>query len=75
MNPSYTADNIRIAYQLNDSLTLFSNARLPEASPWLESLRLATAGDKICILEYRTLGETPHLFLAVRTRPIPWEGA
>ena len=75
MKPSYTAHNIRIGDQLNYSLTLFSNPQLPEASQWFEALRLATAGDKICILEYRTLGETPHLFLAVRTRPIPWEGA
>ena len=68
MKPSYTADNIRIAYQLNDSLTLFSNARLPEASQWLEALRLATAGDKNRILEYRTLGETTHQHL-LSTQP------
>ena len=68
---SYTADNIRIAYQVNYSLTRFSNARLPEASPWLEALCLATAGDKIRILEYRTLGETPHQLLSTQPDVAP----
>ena len=71
MNPSYTADNIRIGDQLNYSLTRFSKARLPEASPWLEALRLATAGDKIRILEYRTLGETTHQLLSTQPDVAP----
>ena len=68
---SYTADNIRIAYQLNYSLTRFSNARLPEASQWLEALRLATKGDKIRILEYRTLSETTYQLLSTQPDVAP----
>ncbi len=68
VKPIYTADNIRIAYQLNYSLTLFSLSRLPEPSQWLEALRLATEADKVRILEYRTLDETTHQFL-LSTQP------
>jgi hypothetical protein len=57
MNPIYTSDNIRIAYQLNWSLTVFWKSP-PETDDWLQCLKDATETDGVRVLSHRFA--TPH---------------
>lgn len=50
--PTYTADNCHLAYQLNWSLSLFATCEIPDQSEWLEPLREATESDGVRILEF-----------------------
>ena len=50
--PLYTADNVRIAYQLNWSLAIFWNQSAPSPE-WLEPLQTNTEPDGVRILEHR----------------------
>jgi REP element-mobilizing transposase RayT len=68
VDPLYTPENTKHAYQLNWSLTLFHRVLLPPIESWLESLQIATEPDGIRILEARTLNDRSHQFL-VSTLP------
>jgi REP element-mobilizing transposase RayT len=66
-SPLYTADNVRIAYQLNWSLAVFWNQYFAP-SVWFESLQAATEQDGVRILEHRTTKPNVSLFL-LSTKP------
>jgi hypothetical protein len=68
-SPLYTADNVRIAYQLNWSLAVFWNQNQHIArSDWFASLQAATEQDGVRILEHRTTKPNVSQFL-LSTRP------
>lgn len=62
-SPIYLESNIRIAYQLNFSLSCFSRVPLPESTQWLKTLQAVTESDSVRILEYRSANATTHQFL------------
>ncbi len=68
MQPIYTIKNTTPAFQLNWSVSLFSKARLPPPSDWLDSLKTATEPDGVRILEFRSLRPNVGQFL-VSTLP------
>jgi REP element-mobilizing transposase RayT len=61
--PIYTADNCRFAYQLNWSLSIFSQSTIAATSDWLSQLKLAVEPDGVRILEYRSKEADVHQFL------------
>ncbi len=67
LTPIYTADNVKIAYQLNWSLTVFWHDA-PFSDDWLPALRQVTEADGVRILEHRFVTPTCSLFL-ISTRP------
>jgi REP element-mobilizing transposase RayT len=66
--PIYTAESCRFAYQLNWSLSIFSQQALPDASEWLPQLKSATEPDGVRVLEHRVKNNTTHQFL-LSTQP------
>jgi len=67
LQPLYTAENIKVAYQLNWSLSVFWR-QPPCTSDWLEPLGRVAEADGVRILEHRFATPTCSLFL-VSTRP------
>lgn len=65
--PPYTSENVRFAYQLNWSLTVFWREPLWDAG-WFPALQAATEPDGIRLLEHRFSRPDISLFL-VSTRP------
>jgi hypothetical protein len=65
--PIYTAENIKVAYQLDWSLTLFWH-KPPQSDAWLEELKETTETDGVRILQHRFARPDCSLFL-VSTRP------
>lgn len=65
--PIYTAENIKIAYQLNWSLSVFWH-EAPFSDDWMPALRQITEEDGVRILDHRFVTSTCSLFL-VSTRP------
>jgi len=51
MEPIYTLENTKAAYQLNWSVALFGSNELPSSTEWLPPLQSATAPDGVRILE------------------------
>jgi hypothetical protein len=51
MDPIYTAENTKAAYQLNWSVALFGSNEVPSSTDWLPHLRSAAAPDGVRILE------------------------
>src|SRR5262245_2614386 len=51
MEPLYTAANVKPAYQLRWSLSLFAKSELPPADSWLSRLRNVVERDGVRILE------------------------
>jgi REP element-mobilizing transposase RayT len=68
ISPLYTAQNCRVAYQLNWSLSVFWSATPPPADGWLDPLRVATESDGIRLLEHRLLETRTSQFL-LSTKP------
>ncbi len=71
--PIYTADNIKVAYQLLWSLSVFWREP-PGTEAWLDDLKPIAEADGVRILEHRFATPTASLFL-LSTRPelIPHE--
>ncbi len=67
LTPIYTAENVKIAYQLNWSLSVFWHDA-PFSDDWLPALRQVTEADGVRILEHRFVTPTCSLFL-ISTRP------
>jgi len=67
LQPIYTADNVRIAYQLLWSLSVFWR-KPPFTEDWLQELNLIAEADGVRILEHRFATPTTSLFL-LSTRP------
>jgi hypothetical protein len=69
--PIYTAENCKMAYQLNWSLAVFWNARPPEPEEWLPTLRAAAERDGVRVLEHLADGKTSQFLLSTQpaTRP------
>lgn len=67
LQPIYTADNVKIAYQLNWSRSVFWHDA-PFSDDWLPALRQVTETDGVRILEHRFVTPTCGLFL-LSTRP------
>jgi hypothetical protein len=61
MEPLYTPDNCKPAYQLRWSLALFAKASLPPADRWLNRLKGNVERDGVRLLEHRF--ETPDVWL------------
>lgn len=59
LTPLYTADNCRVAYQLNWSLSVFGRSDFPAAATWINDLKTAVEPDGVRILEHRIL--QPHV--------------
>ena len=68
LQPIYTAENCRFAYQLNWSLSIFSLDALPGPSDWLSQLKASTEPDGVRVLEYCVKDNTVHQFL-LSTKP------
>lgn len=62
LEPIYKAENIRIAYQLNWSLSVFWRES-PFSDDWLLALQSVTETDGVRILEHRFVTSTCSLFL------------
>jgi hypothetical protein len=67
-DPLYTVDHVRVAYQLNWSLTIFWIQPAPVAQGWLEPLMTATEPDGVRILEHQLIKSNVSQFL-VSTKP------
>jgi REP element-mobilizing transposase RayT len=68
MNPIYTTDNTKAAYQLNWSVALFGRQDLPATIHWIDRLREATEPDDVRILEHHSVKPNVIQFL-VSTKP------
>jgi REP element-mobilizing transposase RayT len=68
IEPIYTPDNCKAAYQLNWSLAVFWNTRPPSSDEWLDALREATKADGVHLLEHRLTEANASQFL-ISTRP------
>lgn len=68
IQPIYTPENCKAAYQLDWSLAVFWNAAPPPESDWLEALRNATEPDGVRVLEHRLTEANASQFL-ISTRP------
>ena len=64
----YEPETVRVAYQLNWSLTAFSRCALPDSSRWLDQLQTVTERDGVRVLEYRKCSSNTHQFF-VSTKP------
>ena len=62
-DPLYTADNVRLAYQLNWSLAIFWTQPAVEPNAWLQQLKDATEPDGVRILEHRVARPNVSQFL------------
>src|SRR5438105_7535991 len=67
-DPIYTADNVRIAYELRWSVAVFWKQPAPLPSSWLQPLQQATEPDGVRILEHRFTKDNVSQFL-VSTKP------
>lgn len=63
ISPFYNQENVRVAFQLNWSLAIFSRTCIPDATQWLDLLRAATERDRVRILEYHLGINNTHQFL------------
>ena len=63
VQPIYTVENTRPAFQLNWSVCLFGKVDLPPPSTWLDQLNAATKPDAVRILEFRTTRSNVAQFL------------
>jgi hypothetical protein len=63
MDAIYPKTELKVAYQLNWSLSVFTRVPLPDRSFWYEPLAKATEQDGVRVLEYRRQSETTHQFL------------
>ena len=68
MKPIYASAELKAAYQLNWSLSAFTQRNLPASTEWLEQLKIATERDGVRILEYRRKSDAMHQFF-VSTKP------
>ena len=67
LQPIYTAENCRAAYQLNWSLSLFANLPLPSKDDWLSALTEATEADRVRLLECRQTSDRVVQFFVSTT--------
>jgi len=67
-DPIYTAENVRLAYELRWSIALFWKNPAIAADSWLPPLREATEADGVRILEHRFTNRNVSQFL-VSTKP------
>jgi REP element-mobilizing transposase RayT len=68
MKPIYASAELKAAYQLNWSLSAFTQRNLPASTEWLEQLKIATERDGVRVLEYRRKSDAMHQFF-VSTKP------
>lgn len=68
LQPIYTPENCKAAYQLDWSLAVFWNDAPPPESDWLDALRKATKADGVRVLEHRLTEAHASQFL-ISTRP------
>lgn len=72
--PIYCGENVRLAYQLNWSLTIFASSIIPPAERWLEALKPVAERDGVRILDYRRLaGDTHQFFVSTQPPVVPSE--
>ncbi len=67
VEPTYTIDNCRAAYQLNWSLSLFWNQAALSGEQWLQDLQQVTERDGVRILEHRIAKSNVSQFLLSTT--------
>lgn len=68
MEAIYPMNELKAAYQLNWSLSVFTRVPLPDRTFWYEPLMNVTEQDGVRILEYRSKADTTHQFF-VSTLP------
>ena len=68
IDPIYTAENVRLAYELRWSVALFWKNPAIAADTWLSALREATEADGVRILEHRFTNPNVSQFL-ISTKP------
>lgn len=68
MKPIYACAELKAAYQLNWSLSAFTQRKLPASREWLEQLKIVTECDGVRILEHRRKSDAMHQFF-VSTKP------
>ena len=68
MQPIYTVENCRAAFELRWSLALFANRAIPAAKTWNDQLACAVEPDGVRILEQTLSSPTTALFF-VSTKP------
>jgi REP element-mobilizing transposase RayT len=64
LQPIYTGENTRVAYQLNWSVSLFARDALPDKSEWFTALAEQTEPDGVRLLECRAAKPQVVQFLA-----------
>src|SRR5262245_28438104 len=67
LDPIYSAENVRLAYELRWSAAIFWTQPVPTTS-WLEALQSATEADGVRILEHRVTKPNVSQFL-ISTKP------
>jgi len=67
-DPIYTADNVRIAYELRWSVAIFWKQPAPSPASWRQPLEQATEPDGVRILDHRFTKDNVSQFL-VSTKP------
>lgn len=67
MDPIYTPDNCKPAYQLRWSLSIFAHNALPPADVWLEPLKSRVEADDIRLLEHSFRPPSTNQFLLSTT--------
>ena len=68
MEPIYTTDNTKTAYQLNWSEALFAKSEIPYAKNWIDALSRDTESDGVRVLEHSVTKPNVVQFL-VSTQP------
>jgi REP element-mobilizing transposase RayT len=68
LSPLYTADNVKIAYELRWSLSLFWNEAAIPSTDWLPQLQEVTEPDGVRILDHRLTQSNVSQFL-ISTKP------
>jgi len=65
MEPLYTRENCKPAYELRWSLALFVTDSLPPPHEWLSKLKEVVERDGVRILEHHICEPVTHLFLEI----------
>jgi len=72
MEPVYTPDNTKAAYQLNWGLTLFWRQTPVREQSWLADLQAATETDGVRVLKHRfTTGDASQFFVSTKPHVSP----
>ena len=71
LEPLYTFDNCKPAYQLRWSLAIFPNAPLPDRTLWIEALKESVERDHVRLLEYQNSRKGELFLLSTTPSVVP----